>query len=593
MITLEPIAHPEERAAWLAVADLLRPVELVRPSEWARRYVRLRPEYTSRPGPYDPDVWPWGAAFLDSLYDDPGREGIVATKPSQKGFTLKTIILMHWAARFMPGPFLYVTTDHVKTREFCESYFMPIVKESPYIAELFNVEQDLSVLKYHKPYKGGVVDFESAATEKGLLSTGRRFIVLDEYERSSRAFAAKTGGDLWVAAKQRLERWEHLSILMAFGHPRFEGEDIHARVRDLSDQARWVFDCPLPGCGRVVEPHSDRLDFGVVGDAGDRDPGKARFVCPHCTREITDAQRARATWPPRLGGTGRYESPLEPDVARRRKYLGRSVNGFADPYKTVRHLAQDLCDCKTEEALLQQYNKGFGEPRKQSRQVITQDTIGEALKPWAGTGDIVLPGGDLGVKFLVTGADVQAPADNHVFYVAAVAFAASGMAYVTHLEKTQGWAAYFEVLRRIRVTVEGAGPMGVRLASIDAGRWTKEILDQQREPAGPGAGLYSMATSWEIKRLPMKYVPQLNEDLPSQMAPDRKRQHPTRNDLGLIRYYYLWRHHWVDRAIQRWVQKRVVLLCPEPPDFRAHMMANALRPAPKQHGLDRDREGAR
>lgn len=571
-------AHPGQAEIWRQVARAIEPRARQRPSRWAEANVVLTSEQSARTGPFRCSWKPWTAALHDAAYDHPAKRGVIGIKPAQVGWSQATINLLLCLAETEPGPFLYVTTDDKKAKEFCELYFMPTIARSPRLRALFDVA-DRSELKFHKPYHGGVVDFGGAGTESTVISTPRRVVVLDEYEKSSANFS-KTGGDLFGTALERLSTFRDVSLLLAYGHPRHEGQDIDKLWSQESDRRRWVFDCPR--CGGTVEPLWARVEFaGAVGPEGRVDPDSARFVCPHCRQEITDAQRARATWPPALGGTGRFASDLPAAEAARREYVGLKLNRLADPDVTVRELARRFAGARSEEELLTFFNKALGEPRQASRATVTLESVRAALQPQAGP--VRLPGGELGARFIACGGDVQAPRHNPTVYLVAVAFAADGMAWLFRADRRSGWTAVMHWVRETEAEL-GGSRAGPRMLTLDAAWETGQVIGACRE-----ASVYGV-DSGRVHLLPVRYDPRLNADNPAMLAPERKRINPMRPELGAIEYFYLHRHSWVDRAIRRVTEGRLKVICEVPEEFTAHLMSNVLRPVARQHGMDRDRE---
>ncbi|GMV26926.1 MAG: hypothetical protein AMXMBFR58_29570 [Phycisphaerae bacterium] len=588
------LAHPEERELWSLVATTLEPRVRMRPSEWAEMHVVLEAKGSARPGPFSCDWKPWTRDVHDAHYDNPGKLGVVGVKPEQVGWSRATINIIGCLCDTDPGPTLYITTDQNKALNFATREFDPMVQAVPSLRRSFEMgaKQDRELLG-SKPFLGGVVDFVGAGTESGVISIARKWVVNDEFQLCAENFPAASG-DLWDTATGRTKTYRQVGQggVFAFGHPRFDGEDIMLLFNTLSDMRVWAFDCPH--CSAVVLPFAERLRFGGL-DADktsegvvERDPEQAVFACGSCGAVITDAQRARALWPPRLGGTGRFHCTLDAEEAARRPYVGLWVLGLADPAKTVREFATEMVAAKTPEKQQTFYNKRAGQPYKRSQAVITEASIERifAERRERHGGMVVVPGGESGVRMLVTGCDVQAPRMNPTHYVVSIAYAANGMAYLTSADRVSGFTAYQLYLRRLGVAVDqGNGRMevaGVRLATRDAGWETKQVLEDTRST------VYSEHGTGRVAQLAVKYVPHLHADNPAVEAPETKRRHPTMLELGLVDYWYLHRHSWVDRAIRRVVEGRLVVVCDVPADFKEHLMANILRPVSKQHGQDRE-----
>lgn len=347
-----------------------------------------------------------------------------------------------------------------------------------------------------------------------------------------------------------------------------------------------------PGGARFVEPCSARIRWGGITESPDheitRKPEDAVFVCPHCGAVITDRERAKALWPPHLGGTGRFESLLEPEVAAKRKYVGLKINGLCDPFIKVQDFALEWVNAKTPQKLQTFFNKRLGEAFVESQVVLTEDAVAQVMKYEPGK-SIVVPSG---AAYLVAGGDVQAPRHFPSIYGIAGAFTTDGHLYIVDmriLSGFQAWHAWLAKVHAVRADANGNAMVGVgehlacRLATIDAGYETGEVLSSCRATVFAEHGRGS-----RVGFVPVRFQPTLNHDNPAVMAPDRKREHPTRKELGLLDYFYLHRHSWVDRAVRRVVEKRLTVLCQPAHNFREHLMSNVLRPRPKQHGMDRE-----
>lgn len=563
---------------WNAIADALRPRARVRPSTWCSQNIVLEPSQSPRPGPMDPDFKPWTRWILDACYEQPEKKGLIAKKPTQVGFSTGVLALLVCMCATDPGPCLYVTTDKDKALDFADSEFMPMVESVPSVATMFSqAAKDRRELSGHKPFAGGVIDFVGAGSESGVISKGRRYVVLDEYQRSSELFPAASG-DLWGTAIARLTMYKDSSLMFAFSHPRYENEDIDLLYKRESTMERGVFDCPH--CRKGVAPRWSMVRF-AGSDEGQLNPETAKFHCPHCDKAISDTDRSRS-----IRASLRRESSLSIEEQRKRPYIGLEIHRLCDFDVTLEELARQFANSKTEEERQTFFNKWLGEEYTRTRGAISVTQIEEAMKPMQ---SIVVPGGRLGCRFLCVGCDVQAPRHNPTFYCAAVAYAASGMAYVVDMQRLSGVAAYHQYLRTVGVTIDQAfdgaaahnGRLWCRLATIDTRYETGTVLDACRESVYCEHG-------FKVEQLPVAYQQSLNADNPAMMANDRKRTHPSRPDLGMIDYYYLWRHSWVDRVMKRIQEKRIQFLCRVPDDLMAHLTANTLRPVPKQHGMDRE-----
>lgn len=585
------IAHPEERELWEAVAAAIQPRTRVRPSAFAERSIILD-QSNARPGPFSCDWKPWTRDLHDLHFDHPEKLGEIGIKPEQIGASRANINRALCNCATDPGPMLYLTTDAIKAQNFAVREFMPSVRACPELDKVFSQSaEDNRSLIASRPFAGGVIDFVGAGSESGVISTARKFVVLDEYQKSSENFP-KSSGDLFGTAFGRTKTFRQAGLggMYVFSHPRYDNEDVMDLWTRISDRRRWCFDCPH--CGALVFPCSARVRMTGLdesdGEHADLNPDSAVFVCATNGCVILDAERAHATWPPRLGGTGRFVSELSAEEQAKRPFIGWWVTGLADPAFGVREWAAEFVQKKTVEQRQTFFNKRNGEPDARSEGTLALESIEQCLKPMA---DIVVPGGPRGVRFLCAGADVQSPRHNPTFVTVGMAFAANGLAYLVWAKVVSGFAAYHALLGEASVKINDgagnsvagpAGLLGVRMASIDTGYETQQVMHNSR------IAVYSAARGGKVEQLPLKYTTQTNADNPAILAPESKRTDIARPELGAIDYFYLHRHSWVDRAIRRIQEGRLVILCALPLMFKEHLMSNMLRPKLKLHGLEPD-----
>ncbi len=580
----------EDAALLRAVADVLRPPAIERQSQWAERAVELVPELTERPGKYDPDYWPFTRDILDVAHHFPHKRGAIIKKPAQVGVSTLELVDLAGQARHVRGRMLYVISTKTDASDFVAEKFNPILKGCPEVAALFQsakAEKRRAIL-LSKPYRGGRVDFVGAGSPAGVSSRTYQEIWDDEYEQCIGVFP-KEYGDLFkfLEARQRALRGKR--YLKVWSHPRKRGEGIDKHFTERSTMHHWVFTCPHTRddgtpCGATVKPCWALVHYTGTTPEGKSDPETAELRCPACQKAITDAQRSIAVWAPAKGGTGRFESELPAAEQAQRPYAGLAVNGLCDPWKSVVQFARSYAACTSDEELMTFFNLELGEEFAVSRSNLTVEMVKSCL---AESPRIVLPGGNLGVRYLVVGADAQFPPELPTLYATAMAFAATGMMYIVAAERLQGFAAFYEWLRHLAFPVDhppgysGDVPstLGVRLATVDTKWETGAILDNLR-----GATVYSSATNARVDLLGVQFEAHLKRDNPVVEVPMAKQLHPTLPHMPPFQRFQLNRHAFVDRVMNRWATGRVTALCRLPEEFPAHVTANVLRPKETLHG---------
>ncbi|MCA3005870.1 MAG: phage terminase large subunit family protein [Phycisphaerales bacterium] len=584
-----------------AVAAALRPRVWRRPSEWVRENVRVRRTMGfGHDGAYDPGHYPWLAAFLDALYDRPWARGVIVPKPSQRGITVAMLAYIAAVVTTKGGNVLYLMGKEDEAKEQAAGRLWPILQAVPALRErLGHVDtgdrRTTGVLSM--PYDEGVVRCVTAGSAPSASSNTYPVVVCDELDQAEAAFRRTKTGTLIDFLRGRFSAVPGGGELWLFSHPTTSDRGIWKAYQEMSDQGRWVSDCPH--CSGVVDwdPETCVVFRRTLEDGTGLsrvDPDSGVVVCPACGCEISTEQRQRMVWPESKGGTGRLWSPLADEGKPggggvvRREFVGFRIDGLADPYRSNRELTRLIGEAKHDEVGYGTVlNVQFGRvPRPKGAAMLTQDRLAAMLGAAAdGSGSgggagggaatvpaLVLPrhgvpGG--GVVMVTAGVDVQAPQDNPRFYVALVAHGLNGERWVVRMERMQGWDMLRGWLAAVRVmTVDGEGKPTGNVAPLVAVGIDDRYLGGQvkgfcRQP------IYAHQTAQRVELVPVGFIASsvLNRDHTWQMRSEQRRVDPERPDLGLLPMYDLHRHSWVDRMIMAMAQGEVT--------FRAGAIASA------------------
>lgn len=567
--------------------EVLRPRPCVRPSVWAKDNITLSPEQTARAGRYDPAVKPWLADVLDVEFDNPTCKGCIIVKPAQ--VLISTAVLVHMACESVINPrmCLYVIDDRDKSKWFGKKYIDPMVEASPPLLKTWRSGGATGSAKrgdlvQEKTFPGGRLELVGAGTVSGVVSKPFQRVYLDEYERIMDNFPGELQGSAWTMAISRGEATPEYHKVWAFSHPRRDGEGIMKLYDELSDKREWVFDCPH--CGKTIAPRWSMVKH--ESDANGRlITSKSRFCCPHCDRVIHDYERAKAVQPRKThsgrGGTGRFQSTLSDEEARRRQWVGMRIHRLADPFVQVSELAERFNACILPEDKLGFYTTTLGEPYTASITPLTIEHFKRATEHAVSADEQVsvpLPGeagaAAGGVLLCTMGVDVQAPINGLLTYVCRVScFDACGHEFAVRMKVVNGEDALAEFIRttQIATTRDGkpADPLHIMAVGIDCqGGVFRKVADFcRRTIINKGGHL--------VKLVPLRYVNFLRGGMVSQLAPERSRTDPTRPHLGAFEHFYeLDREAWVDRQMRRMQEGRLIVLCPPPPDLHEHLTSN-------------------
>jgi hypothetical protein len=589
-------APPAERATAKRLAGLLRPRPRWRPSHFAERFVTLSRRATGGyEGPMRMDYLPPLRDIVDTLYDHPGKRGIVVPKPSQRGLTLSMLALLGCWLASEDGNAMYVIGRERETEATSRDRFEPLTRSAPLRARFGHdgdnpSAESLPAGVLARGYDGGTVFFGSAGSVAALSTNTVTLLAIDEYDQCEAGFPSAYGAFYeFILGRQTAPSIRDRSVLLAWSHPTSPDRGIWRLWHDRSDQGRWVFACPT--CGGTTEPGPERL----VWPEGK--PSAAEYRCECCGHAISDAQRARALWAPperggRDGGTGHFSSPLPPDEAARRPYAGRAIDGLADPGLSAAYFAEMLENARGDTRKLQAvHNIHFGRALAPAGEglSVTAPQLEAIIRPQAGQeqrGRVLLPGGPRGARIAAVGADVQAPQESPHIYLVGGAATGDGRIYLTGFAIRRGFAAAQDWVRTHAPGVVHGDPgdqpgtlaapelgvLPVQALGIDDGYESGAVKDACRAP------LYHADGSGFIRQIPMRFVsrPGLNNDTPIRLRDEAKRTDPTRPHLGAIDMYDLFRHYWVERTIAMMRSGLIVCLATPPADLLEQLSAQVL-----------------
>lgn len=572
-------------------ASIVRPRARQRPSEWAIQHVRISAKESERSGDFEFRL-PFQRAVLDLPYEEPWKQGIMAYKGSQIGFSLIQMIMMMQQAVERGGPMLYMIGKADKAEEMSDRRFKELALGcAPFRAcladKMFEVE-GWNPTRYDR----GNIDWYGAGSPSNFVSNPYRIVVGDEFQ----LILANTRGWTGDPVNQLLGRIKQFreSLVVLFGHPTVEGSPFDEHFTNLSDQRAWVWDCPH--CkGPVRLTLMDQVEIPLDSD-GKPNPRGARLLCPCCGDEITDAQRVRAMWERserHPEGSGRFETQLSDEDARGKAFIGLELHGLAvEPTLTVRKLAQLYVASVDDAAKQSFYNMIIGQKYRPARKRVTMTSVeacAERLERESVPG-LAVPGG---VRFVTAGVDVQFPESNPILYVVMVAWCASGKHFVWR-RKMQGWTSLHAWAIEASVKTHGVGlePDGrlpLETMCIDAaGKFNGQVKDQCRIAQRT---CYHKVGSQLVSWIPVMYDPRMtSSEVPVQRVTKESRiVDPQRPELGPIEMYEAYRHYWVNRNFNALAEENWRFVDGVDGELKAHMMANLLQPLKKRHGMEEER----
>lgn len=567
-----------------AFAAALRPPRRSRPSEWIANNITITREMNKeKPGPYRVDDKPWLRDVLDCLYDNPHKRGMVVIKPAQVGLTTAAGAMVLHKMDEDPGAVLHLVDTDDKVAEISRRYYRAMVKANARLHSRWKSEsKEKKTSKIDKMmFPGGEITLAGSGSISAVIGLSYPDVILDEYD-TTEAMMPKEQGSLFMLALGRIDAFPTTGRVIVFSHPRKAEAGVEELYTRVTDQRDWVIDCPH--CSEMVQLRWSLVDHQKFDLAGKPIPAYSVLKCPHCKKIITDAERARALMPRRThvdrGGTGRFASTMKPEEASLREFVGLRISGLANPSRTVSELAAKFAMIKDEADRTGFFGLMLGEAPPSSDVTNDPADVDAAVSHAMPVPRVCVPGRDPnsigGVYYVTCGIDVQKPVGGKLTFVTTTsAWDAIGNQQVVNFSVLHGYDALRNFIVQFRVPTfrdEKAGDdFSIDAVGIDVqGSYQGELMDFTRQSIRTWKGRDVVLCAFAFK-------PHMNEqrDAWLQLAPEAKRQHPTKPHWGLHpHYYWVSREGAVTRAMQRLQEKRLLVLCEAPTDFKSHMMAN-------------------
>ncbi len=343
-----PLAPSFAASIAAAVSAVLMPPPLMTPAEFTREYRVLHSIYCSeRPGRWDNTVFPYQDPAMNCVQEALalGKRGVVMMKGGQIGGTDAMLNAMMWLKVYLPGPQLFMSSTDKVASEFGRERFALIIADMEPLRLKYipNPRGDILV----KRFVDGKIQLVGGQSVFNLQSTPYRVVVIDELDSLVDDLGGQ--GDPVKMAEVRTDAFTGQTLMIAYAHPSTRQRGAGKLYYDQSDQRRGFV---KHSCGGEFYYNWEHVRF-----ADELDPDSARYICPNCGSVVTDSERVA------MARGLVYRSVLDPEVARKRSWLGIHCSQLYSPAKTLRSLAQRWVECGTDDnAKRVFYNKVLGEP---------------------------------------------------------------------------------------------------------------------------------------------------------------------------------------------------------------------------------------
>lgn len=301
-------------AVFAALATAAQAEPDIRPAEWAAKYRYVAAESQSpQPGWWKNETAPYLVEVMDACEIGNGIRRVVITGGNQFGKTDAILNSIFHACDTSPRPYLVLLPSLTEADAWSSLKWDPnitkMLEETPRLARVFYRHKSRSnegSTNNIKRFRGGRVEFATAAASKGLQLRSVACVVADEVDQFDTGEEGRVGvgGDPIVAAENRMNAFGDDRKTILASTPGFEGSSRIWSEWLLSDMRKWFTPCP----------HCDDfhvLDFETFGLT----EGRPSFSCPSCGGVIEQSHRremnARGLWLP----TFEHAEPTEADTS--------------------------------------------------------------------------------------------------------------------------------------------------------------------------------------------------------------------------------------------------------------------------------------
>lgn len=260
--------------------DALKPIPLMKISEWADAYRRLTSESAAEPGKWNTSRTPYLREVMDALSPNSPISEVIVSKGVQLGFTESGLNMAGCYMDIDPCPIMYVMPTIEMAKAISESRVDPMIENSPSLSTKVrpNKEKDSGNTKFHKRFPGGILVLSGANSAASLRSRPVRVLVLDEVD--AYPLNVDDEGSPISLAEKRTSTYGAKKKIYKLSTPTVDGVSVIQAAYDSTEQRKFFVPCPH--CG-----HEQHLEFeNLKWEKGD--PDSVLYFCPECGAGIEE-----------------------------------------------------------------------------------------------------------------------------------------------------------------------------------------------------------------------------------------------------------------------------------------------------------------
>lgn len=272
---------------------LLAPPPKILPSQWAEQH-RVMPEGSAIEGRFRFGITEYLRDIVDATVDKRVQR-VVCRKSAQIGWTDGVVLnSIGYRIDLNPSRQLVLLPRTKAAIEFNSEKLEPMIEGSPRLASKVNlVRRSEGNRQQFKTYPGGFVKLIASGSPGEVKSTSAPVVFVEEPDDCN--LNVKGQGDSIKLAEERVKAF-HNALIVIGGTPTIKGVSAIDSEIEKSDQR--LFHVPCHHCGEAAPLQWENLRWSK-DDArphpvyGKHHPESARYTCPSCGGEWTDAERVR------------------------------------------------------------------------------------------------------------------------------------------------------------------------------------------------------------------------------------------------------------------------------------------------------------
>lgn len=263
----------------------IKPEEPITVSEFVEKNLYL-PENSAMPGLISLDMTPYFKQPLNDLTPGNGIKKVVVIGCVQIGKSQLGICFALSMMKIAPGNTMIVMPRVGDAEDFSVERLTPIIKASPKIAELINMNSKSSDNKVgKKTYKGGFIYFAGAGSAASFRSKPIRYVYADEIDEYDENVEGQ--GSPLSLLENRTTSYKDTKKIVYTSTPTDENSLINKEY-EKGNMSRYF--CPCPKCGgHQVFDFKNGLKYEIVDNYLVKD--SIYYECEFCKHKIKEVYK--------------------------------------------------------------------------------------------------------------------------------------------------------------------------------------------------------------------------------------------------------------------------------------------------------------